>query len=112
VARALALDPEVLLMDEPFGALDPITRTALQQEFLELERLVAKTIVIVSHDLQEAFALADRVALLKAGRLVQIGTPAELQQQPADEWVASFIGAHAGPASSPNADAAEGRARA
>jgi len=92
VARALALDPEILLMDEPFGALDPITRASLQQEFVELERLVAKTVVIVSHDLAEAFLLASRVALLRDGELVQVGTPDELRSRPADDWVDEFLG--------------------
>ena len=93
IARALASDPKILLMDEPFGALDPITRARLQQEFKELERLVAKTIVIVTHDLDEAFSLGNRVALLNQGRLVQVGTPAELRQQPATPWVRSFLDA-------------------
>ena len=101
VARALALDPEILLMDEPFGALDPITRTDLQQEFVELERLVAKTVVIVSHDLEEAFLLANRVALLKDGRLVQLGTPDELRARPADAWVEAFLCAHASAGAAP-----------
>jgi osmoprotectant transport system ATP-binding protein len=91
VARALALDPEILLMDEPFGALDPITRTKLQQEFKALERLVAKTIVLVTHDLDEAFLLGDRVALLRQGRLVQVDTPAAIQAHPATPWVEEFI---------------------
>jgi len=91
VARALALDPEILLMDEPFGALDPITRGRLQQEFKELERLVAKTIVMVSHDLDEAFLLGDRVALLNEGRLVQVGTPDDLRARPASAWVETFM---------------------
>jgi osmoprotectant transport system ATP-binding protein len=93
VARALALDPEILLMDEPFGALDPITRRQLQQEFKELEDLVAKTIVLVTHDLDEAFLLGDRIALLNAGRLVQIGHPAELRGNPATPWVREFLAA-------------------
>jgi osmoprotectant transport system ATP-binding protein len=92
VARALALDPDILLMDEPFGALDPITRSQLQQEFHELEHLIAKTIVLVSHDLTEAFLLGDRVALLNEGRLVQVGTPEALQQNPVSEWVETFVG--------------------
>ncbi|HUP48012.1 MAG TPA: ATP-binding cassette domain-containing protein [Thermoanaerobaculia bacterium] len=91
VARALALDPEILLMDEPFGALDPITRTELQHEFSELERLVAKTVVLVSHDLDEAFLLGDRVALLCEGELVQLGTPDELRSAPATPWVERFL---------------------
>jgi osmoprotectant transport system ATP-binding protein len=95
VARALALDPEFLLMDEPFGALDPITRKQLQQEFLELDSLIAKTVVLVSHDLDEAFLLGDRVALLNAGRLVQVGTPDDLQNDPSSDWVRSFVHGHA-----------------
>ena len=91
VARALALDPEILLMDEPFGALDPITRAGLQQEFLQLDRLVQKTVVFVSHDLAEAFLLGDRVALLNEGRLVQVGPPDDLRQRPASPWVAQFV---------------------
>ena len=92
VARALALDPPILLMDEPFGALDPITRGELQRDFQGLERLVEKTVVLVSHDLDEAFLLADRVALLKDGTLQQLGTPDEMQSSPASEWVRSFVG--------------------
>jgi osmoprotectant transport system ATP-binding protein len=98
VARALALDPEILLMDEPFGALDPITRTRLQQEFKDLERLVAKTIVMVSHDLDEAFLLGDRVALLNEGRLIQAGTPDDLRARPASAWVETFLSRRATPA--------------
>jgi osmoprotectant transport system ATP-binding protein len=98
VARALALDPEILLMDEPFGALDPLTRASLQQEFVELERLVAKTIVIVSHDLAEAFLLGDRLAVLNAGRLVQVGTPEDVRTHPSTEWVATFVAGVAGAA--------------
>jgi osmoprotectant transport system ATP-binding protein len=94
VARALALDPPILLMDEPFGALDPITRTKLQQEFKDLEALVAKTIVIVTHDLAEAFLLGDRVALLNEGQLVQVGTPDELRAAPATPWVEQFLAGH------------------
>jgi osmoprotectant transport system ATP-binding protein len=91
VARALALDPEILLMDEPFGALDPITRGKLQQELKELEGLVSKTIVLVTHDLDEAFLLGDRVALLRKGRLVQVGTPEEIRSAPATPWVDRFV---------------------
>lgn len=95
VARALALDPEILLMDEPFGALDPITRSELQREFGELERLVSKTVVLVSHDLDEAFLLGDRVALLSEGELVQLGTPAEIRSTPATPWVERFVAGRA-----------------
>ncbi|MGE3173409.1 MAG: ATP-binding cassette domain-containing protein [Planctomycetota bacterium] len=91
VARAMALDPPILLMDEPFGALDPITRGELQRDFAELERLVQKTIVIVSHDLDEAFLLGDRIALLTAGRLVQVGTREQLENEPASEQVTRFL---------------------
>jgi osmoprotectant transport system ATP-binding protein len=80
-------------MDEPFGALDPMTRRKLQQEFKALERLVSKTIVLVSHDLGEAFLLGDRVALLQQGRLVQVGTPDQIRQHPATPWVERFIAA-------------------
>jgi osmoprotectant transport system ATP-binding protein len=104
VARALALDPPILLMDEPFGALDPITRANLRQEFVELEALVAKTIVIVSHDLDEAFLVGDRIALMRDGALAQVGTPEELRARPADDWVAAFLGHRVEPA---RADAAE-----
>lgn len=91
VARALALDPPVLLMDEPFGALDPITRDGLQREFLDLSGRLGKTIVLVSHDLREASLLADRVALLRAGKLLQVGPPEELRRSPADGYVARFV---------------------
>jgi len=91
VARALALDPPILLMDEPFGALDPITRGELQRDFKQLEHLVGKTTVFVSHDLDEAFLLGDRVALLSAGRLVQVGTPEDLEQRPASPLVTQFL---------------------
>ena len=91
VARALALDPEILLMDEPFGALDPITRDGLQGEFAELAERASKTTVIVTHDLAEAFRLGDRVALLSEGRLVQVGTEAQLREDPRDDYVRRFL---------------------
>ncbi len=91
VARALALDPPAMLMDEPFGALDPITRGELQRDFKQLEHLVSKTIVFVSHDLDEAFLLGDRVALMGSGRLVQVGTPEDLEQRPASPLVTQFL---------------------
>ncbi len=96
IARALALDPPIVLMDEPFGALDPITRGQLHEEFLSLEEKVKKTIVMVTHDLAEAFKLADRVALLAAGRVLQVGSERELREHPADDFVAQFVGSHAG----------------
>jgi osmoprotectant transport system ATP-binding protein len=91
VARALALSPRLMLLDEPFGALDPLTRDRLQQSFLELRRRLNLTAVLVTHDMTEALALADRVGVMNAGRLVQIGTPAELLRAPADEHVAMLL---------------------
>ena len=77
VARALAADPPVLLMDEPFGALDPITRLEIQQEFQRLQQQLGKTVIFVTHDIQEAFTLASRIGLMDTGRLVVLGTPEE-----------------------------------
>lgn len=77
VARALAADPPILLMDEPFGALDPITRAELQREFLRLQHQLGKTIVFVTHDVQEAFKLGTRIGLMQAGQLIELGTPQE-----------------------------------
>ncbi|HET6373742.1 MAG TPA: ATP-binding cassette domain-containing protein [Candidatus Polarisedimenticolia bacterium] len=94
VARALAADPPVLLMDEPFGALDPITRARLQHEFMQLARRLAKTILFVTHDLLEAFRLATRVAVMKDGRIRQIGTAEEIRSYPADDFVREFIASH------------------
>ena len=91
VARALALDPPILLMDEPFGALDPITRGELQRDFKGLEELSGKTVVMVSHDLEEAFGLADRIALLRDGQLQQLDTPDRLRSAPANAWVERFL---------------------
>jgi osmoprotectant transport system ATP-binding protein len=93
VARALAADPPVLLMDEPFGALDPIARRALQREFIEWKRTLGKTVLLVTHDVVEAFRLADRVALLDAGRIRQVGSPSELKNRPADAFVREFVSA-------------------
>ena len=93
VARALAADPPVLLMDEPFGAVDPIVRVRLQEEFLRLQRELGKTVVMVTHDIDEAVKMGDRVAVFaEGGRLAQYGTPAELLGDPADEFVADFVG--------------------
>ncbi len=94
VARALAVDPPVLLMDEPFGALDPITRARLQVEFSELVRRLPRTIVFVTHDIFEAFRLGTRVALMRDGRAHQVGTPAEIRDEPADDFVRDFVSAH------------------
>ena len=92
VARALAADPEVLLMDEPFGALDPVTRQALQGELARIHRASGKTIVLVTHDIDEALRLATRIVLLDRGRIVQAGPPAQLLMQPASDAVSDFIG--------------------
>jgi osmoprotectant transport system ATP-binding protein len=92
VARALAADPDVLLMDEPFGALDPVTRTALQQELKRIHQLSGKTIVLVTHDIDEALLLATRVVLIDQGKVVQTATPLELLTQPATAQVADFVG--------------------
>ncbi len=94
VARALAADPPIVLMDEPFGALDPITREQLQNEFLELESEIEKTIIFVTHDVFEAVKMGDRIALLDAGRLQQLSTPAELVEKPTNEFVENFLGRH------------------
>jgi osmoprotectant transport system ATP-binding protein len=96
VARALAADPPVLLMDEPFGAVDPITRQRLQDELLSIQEELGKTIVIVTHDFDEAVKLGDRIAILDVGaRVVQLDTPAEILANPAEEFVTDFIGAGA-----------------
>ena len=87
VARALAADPAYLLMDEPFGALDAITRDSLQQEFLDLKQHLNKTIIFVTHDIVEAVTLGDRIAILHEGRLEQIGTPEEIMVNPATDFV-------------------------
>ncbi|WP_395682543.1 ABC transporter ATP-binding protein [Inquilinus sp.] len=92
VARALAADPEVLLMDEPFGALDPITRDALQGEMARIHRETGKTIVFVTHDMDEALRLATQIAILDHGRLVQLGSPREILTAPANDFVRDFIG--------------------
>jgi len=92
VARALASDPEVLLMDEPFGALDPVTRATLQQEIARIHQLSGRTIVLVTHDIDEALGLADRIVLLSDGQIVQQGTPLEMLTQPATPFVRDFFG--------------------
>ena len=92
VARALAVDPPILLMDEPFGALDPITRSQLQDEFLNLEEQVKKTVIFVTHDLDEAVRLADRIAIMDDGQLHQYATPIDMLKHPADDFVAQFMG--------------------
>lgn len=92
VARALAADPDTLLMDEPFGALDPITRVNLQEELLRLQSRLKKTIVFVTHDMDEALKLADRIVVMDAGRIVQQGTPSDLLSAPANAFVESLLG--------------------
>ncbi len=92
VARALAGDPDILLMDEPFGALDPATRTTLQIEMKRVHAVSGKTIVLVTHDIEEALLLATRVVLLDQGRIVQTGTPLELLAKPVNDFVVDFVG--------------------
>jgi osmoprotectant transport system ATP-binding protein len=92
VARALAADPPIVLMDEPFGAVDPITRKQLQRELRRIQAEVRKTIVFVTHDIGEAFLLGERIVLMIDGRVVQAGTPADLLRRPADPFVTHFIG--------------------
>ena len=94
VARALAADPLVMLMDEPFGAIDPINRERLQNEFLRLQAEIRKTVLFVTHDIDEAIKMGDRIAVMrKGGRVAQYATPAELLMAPADEFVEDFVGA-------------------
>jgi osmoprotectant transport system ATP-binding protein len=92
VARALAADPPVLLMDEPFGALDPLTRARLQQEFRNLQQLLGKTVVFVTHDVEEAVLLADRIVLMHEGKLEQHDTPERFWLRPASPFVERFFG--------------------
>lgn len=91
IARALAADPPVLLMDEPFGALDPITRSSVRKDFKELDELRSKTIILVTHDIPEAFELADRILLMDQGRIIQEGTPDELLFRPSVRYVRQFL---------------------
>jgi len=90
VARALAADPAILLMDEPFGALDPLTRDELQREFLSLQRRVNKTVVFVTHDLREALRLGSRIALMEAGKLVTVLSPHEFVKSD-DPWASAYV---------------------
>ena len=92
LARALATDPAILLMDEPFGALDAITRARMQDELLRIQRNVRKTILFVSHDIEEAFKLGNQVAVMSEGKLIQIGSPVELLAQPANDFVRRLVG--------------------
>ncbi len=91
LARALAADPEVLLMDEPFSALDPLIRRQLQNEFMKLASKMNKTTVFITHDLDEAVRIGDRIAIMRDGRVVQTGTPEEIVLNPADDYVADFV---------------------
>jgi osmoprotectant transport system ATP-binding protein len=93
VARSLGADPAILLMDEPFGAIDPINRVELQSEFLKIQQKIKKTIIFVTHDIYEAIKMGDRIALMKDGKLVQYDTPANLLYRPKDEFVEGFVGA-------------------
>lgn len=91
LARALATDPDIMLFDEPFSALDPLIRREMQDEIVRLRREVRKTMVFITHDLSEALRLGDRIAIMRDGRFVQVGTPAEVVLEPADEYVANFV---------------------
>jgi len=90
IARSLAVEPDIWLLDEPFSALDPLIRRQMQDEFLRLQRLMRKTIVFVTHDFLEALRIADRIAIMRDGKVVQIGSPADLVLRPADPYVAEF----------------------
>jgi osmoprotectant transport system ATP-binding protein len=92
VARALAADPPVLLMDEPFGAVDPVNREVIQDEFLRMQKSLRKTVLFVSHDIDEAVKMADRIAIFRLGRLEQYAAPDELLARPANDFVAGFVG--------------------
>jgi osmoprotectant transport system ATP-binding protein len=97
VARALAVDPPVMLMDEPFGAVDPIIRARLQDQFMELQRNLKKTVVFVTHDIDEAIKLADRIAILNTGATVeQYASPEEILREPAGDFVEEFVGSERG----------------
>lgn len=91
IARALASGPDILLMDEPFSALDPLIRRQLQDQFLDLSRQLNQTTVFITHDLDEAIRLGDRIAIMKDGRIVQIGTPEMIVSSPADDYIAEFV---------------------
>jgi osmoprotectant transport system ATP-binding protein len=112
IARALAADPDMLLMDEPFGALDPLTREALQAELARIQRDSGKTVILVTHDMEEALKLASRIALMDKGRLVQFGTPFELLTAPANDFVGDFTGHEDHGLKLLTVETAAGRARA
>jgi osmoprotectant transport system ATP-binding protein len=94
IARAMAADPQIMLMDEPFGAIDAITRTDLQNELLAIQRKVSKTVIFVTHDVEEALRLADRIAVMRSGMVVQYGPPIDLLTHPADDFVRALLGTH------------------
>jgi osmoprotectant transport system ATP-binding protein len=94
IARAMAADPAIMLMDEPFGAIDAITRTDLQNELLAIQRKVSKTVIFVTHDVEEALRLADRIAVMRTGTVVQYGPPVALLTHPADDFVRALLGTH------------------
>src|SRR5699024_6166895 len=91
LARALANDPDILLMDEPFSALDPLIRREMQLELIRLQKKLKKTIVFITHDVNEAFKLGDRIAVMKDGRVVQVGTPEEIIEEPENDYIEDFI---------------------
>ncbi|MEM1345295.1 MAG: ATP-binding cassette domain-containing protein, partial [Pseudomonadota bacterium] len=91
LARAIAADPEILLMDEPFSALDPLIRRQLQDQFMDLSATLGKTTMFITHDLDEAIRIGNRIAIMKDGRIVQIGTPEDIVLNPADEYVQDFV---------------------
>jgi glycine betaine/proline transport system ATP-binding protein len=91
LARALAADPEFLLMDEPFSALDPLIRRQLQSEFIKLSKQMQKTTVFITHDLDEAVRVGHRIAIMRDGKVIQVGTPEEIVVSPADDYVADFV---------------------
>ncbi|QGH32916.1 betaine/proline/choline family ABC transporter ATP-binding protein [Gracilibacillus salitolerans] len=92
VIRALAADPDIILMDEPFSALDPISREKLQEDMIDLQKKINKTIVFVTHDIQEALKLADRICIMREGSIVQLGTPNDILTSPANDFVRDFVG--------------------
>lgn len=102
VLRALAADPDVILMDEPFGALDPISRDSLQNELLELHKKLKKTIIFVTHDISEAIKLADKIVLMRGGKIEQMGSPEEIIENPVNEFVEDFLGSEQLSALSPD----------
>ena len=91
IARALANDPDILLMDEPFSALDPLIRREMQLELLDIQNRLQKTIIFITHDVNEAFKIGDRVAVMKDGKVEQIGTPEEILESPANDYISEFI---------------------